>query len=421
VTRDVPAHTIVAGNPARILRKVQPADEQPGSPSPAEPAAIPFLDLRRQHAPLKPELLRLFADALDQAGFIGGPPLEKFQEAFAHFTECRFALGVASGTDALRFGLLALGVQPGTSVVTVPNTFIATAAAITQAGGAVEFVDVDPDTCLMEPNRLEDHLKKRFANLAQGPRPAVILPVHLYGQCTDMTAIVSLGRRFGMKVLEDAAQAHGSTQHGKAAGSLGDAAAFSFYPGKNLGACGEGGAVTTNDPVVADLVHKLRDHGRTDRYSHSLEGYNGRLDAIQAGFLNAKLPHLADWNACRRKWAALYDAGLAGLRTIRRVRVRPENVSNYHLYVVRSADRLELQAELAARGIASGIHYPIPLHRQECYRRLGLPAGAFPEAERACAEVLSLPMFPEMDAAQVERVVAAVRHFEQQVSSKRAA
>ncbi len=292
----------------------------------------------------------------------------------------------------------------------MPNTFIATAAAITQAGGAIEFVNVDPSTCLMDPNRLEDHLKRRAT--PETVRPGVVLPVHLYGQCADMDAICDVARRHGLRVLEDAAQAHGSTYRGQPAGALGDAAAFSFYPGKNLGACGEGGAVTTNDPELARHVLLLRDHGRSDKYAHSIEGYNGRLDAIQAGILQLKLKHLPAWNQRRRHWAGIYDAGLARLSSLRLVRRRAYQESSHHLYVIRSSGREALQGYLREQGIATGVHYPIALHLQACYQRLGLAAGSFPHAEAACAEVLSLPMFPELRVEQVERVVAALRAFD---------
>jgi dTDP-4-amino-4,6-dideoxygalactose transaminase/acetyltransferase-like isoleucine patch superfamily enzyme len=445
VTRDVPAGAIVAGNPARLMRFVKPEDENPTAkqannvgrivnPSdvgridnPSDVGRIdnpsynvPFLDLRRQHAALKTDLLHVFETVLDTAGFVGGPRVEQFEAEFACFTQCRHAVGVASGTDALRFALLAMGIGPGHLVLTVPNTFVATAAAVSQTGATVDFVDIDPATCLMDPNRLDDYLKRQ-AWTARGHRPAAVIPVHLYGQCADMDAILEIARRRGLKVLEDACQAHGATYHGRAAGALGDAAAFSFYPGKNLGACGEGGAVTSNDPEIARRVLLLRDHGRAEKYSHVLEGYNGRLDAVQAMILSAKLKHLPAWNASRQKWAQVYDAGFSDLSTIQPVVVRPENRSCRHLYVVRSPRRDALQTRLQANGISSGIHYPIPLHLQQCYRRLNYAVGAFPNAEKACAEVLSLPMFPELEPGQVEGVIARVQEFEaSQVSLKAA-
>ena len=424
VTRDVPPHTVVAGNPARVLRRVRPEDEQGGpreaAPVAAPAATVPFLDLPRQHAEMKQELMAVVEQALDQAAFVGGPAVDRFEEEFAHVAGSPYCVGVASGTDALRFALIALGVGPGVSVVTVPNTFVATAAAVSQAGAAVEFVDVDPDTGLMDPGALEDHLKRRFARPGSGPRPAAVLPVHLYGQCADMDAIAAVARRHGLKVLEDAAQAHGSLYHGRPAGSLGDAAAFSFYPGKNLGACGEAGAVTTGDPEARRRLLLLRDHGRSDKYVHVLEGYNGRLDALQAGLLSVKLKRLGRWNEQRRRAAAAYDAALASAPGVRPVAVRPWNTSCRHLYVVRSPRRDALQTFLHEQGVAAGVHYPVPLHRQPCYRRLGLAAGTFPHAERLCAEVLSLPLFPEMELAQVERVAAIVRAFSEGIALRKA-
>ena len=413
VTRDVPPNMIVAGNPARVLRPVDSEEEQSDMPAVLPfSRGVPFIDLPRQHANLKRELLAVVEQVFDTGGFVGGPLVEQFEQDFASYTNTRFCVGLGSGTDALRFALSALGVGPGTSVITVPNTFVATAASITQAGGAIEFVDVDPDTCLMDPNALDDHLKRRMSQSTSGLRPAVVVPVHLYGQCCEMEAIVTIARRYGLKVLEDAAQAHGATYRGRPAGSLGDAAAFSFYPGKNLGACGEAGAITTNDPEIQEHALLLRDHGRTEKYVHAVEGYNGRLDAIQAGLLSVKLRHLDDWNKHRRLLASEYAKGLANIFDVRPVRIHSNSQSSYHLYVVRTRRRDQLQAFLRQRGIASGIHYPIPLHLQPCYRRLGLQAGTFPNAERSCSLVLSLPIYPEMEKAQVRHVVSSIREFQ---------
>ena len=425
VTRDVAAGFVAAGNPARVLRRVGPEEDvtlveaatvKMNSADPAQGGTVPFLDLASQHRQLKAELLAVAERAIDSAAFIGGPVVEQFEREFAAACQCEHAIGVASGTDALRFALQSLGVGPGTSVITVPNTFIATAASITHSGGAIEFVDVDPETCLMDPNRLEEFLRRRSRS-GRGPKPRVVLPVHLYGQCAEMEAIVDIARRYEMKVLEDAAQAHGSLYRGRAAGTLGDAAAFSFYPGKNLGACGEGGAVTTNDAAIAKQVRLLRDHGRETKYTHVIEGYNGRLDAMQAGFLLVKLKHLSKSNQTRRKWAAFYDVAFRETKQVRPVVVRPGRVSCRHLYVVRSAARDDLQQFLAGRQIATGVHYPVPLHLQPCYSRLGHRKGAFPVAEAACEQVLSLPLFPEMNQTQVARVVDAVLEFEHSAGS----
>lgn len=348
---------------------------------------------------------------MDEATFVGGPAVTEFETEFARFVGSEFAVGVASGTDALRLALIAMGIAPGARVVTVPNTFIATTEAISQAGGRFEFVDVDPDTCLMDSNRLEDHLKKRFRSAPSDAHPSAIVPVHLYGQCADMDAINDLARKYELLVLEDAAQAHGATYKGRSAGTLGDAAAFSFYAGKNLGACGEAGAVVTNNQEIADKVRMLRDHGQKSKYFHTLEGYNARLDALQAGILRVKLRYLPEWNAARREIAAFYDAAFAGSEWVRPIRVKPYNVSCYHVYVIHVPQRDALQVHLKALGIATGLHYPIPLHLQECYTYLNLGVGCFPHAERSASESLSLPIFPELGIERAQYVADAVKNF----------
>lgn len=373
--------------------------------------AIPFLDLIAQHSPLKDELMQVVSGAIDSAGFIGGPLVSGFEADFARYVRTQYAVGVGSGTDALRLALMALGIGEGARVITVPNTFIATTEAISQAGAQIDFVDVDEDTCLMNPNCLEDFLRGCFAKRTKAERPVAIVPVHLYGQCADMDAIQNLATRYELKVLEDAAQAHGATYRGKPAGGLGDAAAFSFYPGKNLGALGEAGAVTTNNPAVAEKVRILRDHGQQTKYFHSLEGYNSRLDAIQAGFLRVKLRYLDEWNHQRRQLSQIYDQAFAEVEGIRPVRILPHNHSCYHLYVIQVAQRDALKAWLEAKGIATGLHYPLPLHLQECYRHLGYSRGSFPGAERSAAELLSLPIYPSLEAEQAMRVAQEVLNF----------
>jgi dTDP-4-amino-4,6-dideoxygalactose transaminase len=372
---------------------------------------IPFLDLIAQHSPLKDELMQVMSGAIDSAGFIGGPLVSGFEADFARYVRTQYAVGVGSGTDALRLALMALGIGGGARVITVPNTFIATTEAISQAGAQIDFVDVDGDTCLMDPNSLEDFLKDCFAKSKPAERPVAIVPVHLYGQCADMDAITALAKRYELKVLEDAAQAHGATYKGKSAGGLGDAAAFSFYPGKNLGALGEAGAVTTDDRAVAEKVQILRDHGQSTKYYHGVEGYNSRLDAIQAGFLRVKLPYLDEWNDQRRQIAAIYDQSFAGDDEVRPVRIAPGNVSCYHLYVIRVRERGALQAKLKESGIMTGLHYPLPLHLQECYTPLGFGKGAFPRAEKAASELLSLPMYPSMRLEQAARVAQKIKQF----------
>lgn len=372
---------------------------------------IPFLDLATQHQSIRLELLQVLAEAIENAGFVGGPMVKGFEADFAHYVGTGFAIGVGSGTAALRLTLLSLGLTPGAGVITVPNTFIATVEAITQAGGRIEFVDCEPDTCLLDPNRLEAWLKQRFSSGPKEARPAAIIPVHLYGQCADMDAILELARRYELKVLEDAAQAHGATYRGRPAGSLGDAAAFSFYPGKNLGALGEAGAVTTNNPAITEQVRMLRDHGQRTKYYHVTEGYNERLDAIQAGFLKVKLKYLDGWNQKRAVVAAIYDGAFAGVNQVRPVTVSPHNVSCYHLYVIHVSNRDELQGQLKSKGIQTGLHYPVPLHLQECYAHLGFARGSFPNAEKSAGELLSLPIFPEMEPEEALRVATEVINF----------
>lgn len=372
---------------------------------------IPFLDLPAQNRALKADLMEVVSAALDTAGFIGGPQVANFEKEFAAFTDSPLAVGLANGTDALRLALIAMGIGRGDRVVTVPNTFIATTEAISQAGAMIDFVDISPDTCLMDMNRLEDMLKDRFARSPKELRPKAIVPVHLYGQCVDMDAVSSLAEHYGLLVLEDAAQAHGASYKGRNAGTLGHAAAFSFYPGKNLGACGEAGAVTTTDAGLAERITMLRDHGQKTKYNHALEGYNARLDAIQAGFLRVKLKHLSSWNAARREIAAQYDAAFLGVDWISPVKTLPHNASSHHLYVIHVDGRQQLMDYLKEHGVNTALHYPIPLHLQECYRHLGYAQGAFPHAERSAATLLSLPMFPELGRERAQRVIDAVLSF----------
>jgi dTDP-4-amino-4,6-dideoxygalactose transaminase/acetyltransferase-like isoleucine patch superfamily enzyme len=420
VTRNVPAHAVVAGNPARVLRYLarETAHDQDDGP-------IPFLDLVAPHAELEEELVAAFRAGLHTAGFIGGPVVQRFENAFAEFCAAGHAVGVGSGTDALRFAIMACGIQPGEVVITVPNTFIATTEAISQAGAIPEFVDVDEQTYNLSPRSLEAFVETQcYLNSAgrlisfrhEAPVTAII-PVHLYGQMADMDAIFAIADKFGLTVIEDACQAHGAEYFSRKrggwmrAGSMGRAAAFSFYPGKNLGACGEGGAVTTNDESVAAKIRLLRDHGQAKKYYHDVEGYNGRLDAIQAGLLLAKLPHLHAWNSARRERAGDYNR-LLGANDALVLPFEPSwSRGVYHLYVVRTHDREGLMAHLKEADIGTGIHYPIPLHLQTAYASLHYEEGSFPVAERAAREIVSLPMFPQLTAAQQERVARAIEVF----------
>jgi dTDP-4-amino-4,6-dideoxygalactose transaminase len=393
----------------------------------SESNAIPFLDLVSLHAELKDELCDVFSSALDTAGFIGGPMVQGFEADFASFCETQHCVGVGSGTDAVRFALMAAGVQLGDAVITVPNTFIATTEAISQAGARPVFVDIDENTYNMDPVRLREYLETacrvdsvtgRPVDLRTKAPVTAVVPVHLYGQMADMDLILELAEKYNLIVVEDACQAHGAEYFSqkenrwRKAGSMGKAAAFSFYPGKNLGACGEGGAVTTNDACLAQTVRMLRDHGQSKKYYHQIEGYNGRLDAIQAGILRVKLRHLADWNEKRRAAAARYNELFAGLegRAIPPFEP-PWSKAVYHLYVVRVQNRDGLMKRLGAAGIGTGIHYPVPLHLQEAYESLRYQQGDFPITERVSRDIVSLPMFPHLAAEQQFRVVTEMMNF----------
>jgi dTDP-4-amino-4,6-dideoxygalactose transaminase len=369
---------------------------------------IPFLDLVGQHAALKDELMAAFAAAVDSGGFVGGPAVERFEAQWAEAVGVRHAVGVSSGTDALAVALRACGIGRGDAVVTVANTFIATAEAISLVGARFELVDCTAESCLMDPQVLSDHLKRRFAS-PSGPRIRAVVPVHLYGQCADMDAIAEVAGRYDLAVIEDAAQAHGAMYKGRAAGSLGTAAAFSFYPGKNLGACGEGGAITTDDEQIGRTARLLRDHGQAQKYRHDIEGGNWRMHAIQAAILSVKLPHLQAWNESRRQVASRLSAGLAEIPGVQVVRTEPGNLPVYHLFVIKAPRRDQLREFLAERGIASGLHYPVPVHQQPCYRLLAL--GPFVHAERWAQNLISLPIFPGMSVDQTDQVIGAVRAF----------
>ncbi len=389
--------------------------------------AVPFLDLVGFHAELKEELCAVFASVLDTAGFIGGPMVQGFEADFASFCETRHCVGVSSGTDAVRFALIAAGVRPGDTVVTVPNTFIATTEAISQAGARPVFVDIDEHTYNMDPGKLEEYLETacwvnpatgHLADLKTEAPVRAVVPVHLYGQMADMDAILDLAEEYNLIVVEDACQAHGAEYFSKKAsrwcraGSMGRAAAFSFYPGKNLGACGEAGAVTTNDGALAEKVRMLRDHGQARKYYHQLEGYNGRLDAIQAGILRVKLRHLAEWNEQRRAVATRYNQLLGAADGHPVLPYEPEWIKAvYHLYVVRVQNRDNLMRQLGAAGIGAGIHYPIPLHLQEAYSHLNHAAGDFPVTERVSREIVSLPMFPTLGRDEQVQIAELIFQF----------
>ncbi len=412
VTKNVPDYAIVAGNPARVLRYL----ETPATSSASSP--VPFLDLVAPHLELEEELVEVFRKSLSTAGFVGGRVVEDFEKAFAAFCFVEHSVAVNSGTDALRFALYAAGVQAGDVVVTVPHTFIATTEAISQVNAIPEFVDIDEQTYNMSPEMLERFIEKqcirdqsgKLTSLRHGKPVTAIVPVHLYGQMADMDRILEIAERNGLTVVEDACQAHGAEYFSKRqnrwlrAGSVGKAAAFSFYPGKNLGACGEGGAVTTNDASLAAKVRMMRDHGQVKKYYHDMVGYNGRLDTIQAGILHAKLPHLEQWNTSRRERAAAYHRLLTGVEDVSLPFEPAWSRAVHHLFVIRTPDREGLMQHLKEADIGTGIHYPIPLHLQNAYTSLSYRPGDFPVTERVAREILSLPMFPQLTQEQQERV-----------------
>ena len=385
---------------------------------------IPFVDLITPHRELQEELVTVFKNALATAGFIGGPMVKGFESDFAAFCDSKFCVGVNSGTDALRFALTASGVKPGDIVLTVPHTFIATTEAISQAGASADFVDIDARTYTMDPEKLQHYLQtqctfdpatRRCMHRSLGKPVTAAVPVHLYGQMADMDPIVELADRHNLIIVEDACQAHGARYFSKSenrwrkAGSIGRAAAFSFYPGKNLGACGEGGAITTDDEEIARKLKMIRDHGQSKKYYHDIEGYNGRLDSIQAGILQVKLKYLADWNRRRQEHARKYNQLLASAQVNIVLPYQPSwSDSIYHLYVVQVDNREAVQADLAKEKIDTGIHYPVPLHLQKAYSSLGYRQGDFPVTEKAAERILSLPMFPSLSEADQARVVDAL-------------
>lgn len=362
---------------------------------------ILFFDLRRQYADLGAEVEAAVSRVLQSGQYVLGDEVSRFEQEFAAYCGARHAVGVNSGTSALHLALLAAGVGPGDEVITVPFTFVATAAVIRYAGARPVFVDIDPTSYTMDVARL---------TAAIGPRTKAILPVHLYGQPADMEPILACARRHGLRVIEDAAQAHGAEYRGARVGSLGDLGCFSFYPSKNLGACGEGGIVVTNDADMARQVRILRDWGQAQKYQHVCLGYNYRMEAVQAAVLRVKLRHLEAWTERRRDLAGFYDRALGGGP------VSPPSRGEgsrhvFHLYVVRSPRRRALQDQLTASGVGTGIHYPTPVHLQAAFQDLGHRRGEFPASEMCADSVLSLPMFPELRLDEARQVVEAIRAF----------
>lgn len=361
---------------------------------------VPFLDLKAQHAPLRREIDLAIAQVIDSVAFAGGPFVADFEKDFAAYCGCEAAIGLGNGTDALWLALLACNVGPGDEVITVPSTFMATAEAISLTGATPVFVDITEDTYTMDPERL--------AGAVSG-RTKAIIPVHLFGQMADMDPILDFARAHGLSVIEDAAQAHGAEYKGRRAGSFGDAACFSFYPGKNLGAFGEAGAVVTNNPVLEDKIRVLRDHGQVRKYYHSMIGWNCRMDGIQGAVLRVKLRHLDKGNDLRRRHANRYDCALRQVEELCPPREADYAKHVYHVYAVRVREREEVMRSLEQKGISCGIHYPVPVHLQEAYQNLGYRRGAFEISERTCAEFISLPMFPELTSAQIDYVIEGVQ------------
>jgi dTDP-4-amino-4,6-dideoxygalactose transaminase len=362
---------------------------------------IPLVDLEAQYLSIKDEMDAAIQRVVDSTSFILGPDVRAFEEEFARFCGVQHAVGVDSGTAALHLAFLTCDIGPGDEVITTPHTFIATTGMLGRVGARPVFVDIDPQTYNMDPTKIEAAITERTK---------AIMPVHLYGQPAEMDPILKIADRHGLKVIEDAAQAHGAEYKGRRAGSMSHVAIFSFYPGKNLGAYGDAGAVVTDVGEIAEKVRLLRNHGRRDKYEHLLQGFNYRIDTLQAAILRAKLAHLEEWNEARRRHAATYRELLSDLGLV--LPYEPEHVRVvYHLFVIRLEGRDALREHLKARGISTGIHYPIPLHLQPAYRYLGYKEGDFPISEKCARQVLSLPMYPELTQAQMEEVARAIREF----------
>jgi len=363
---------------------------------------VPFLDLKKQYQSIKDEVNVSIQQVMDSGRFALGENVKSFEKEFASFCGAEYAVGVANGTDALHLALLACGIGKGDEVITAPDTFIATTEAISQTGARIVFVDVNLSTYNIDVSQIEKAINKKTK---------AILPVHLFGQPADMNPIVKIARKYNLKVIEDACQAHGAEYKSKKAGSIGDAGCFSFYPSKNLGAFGDGGIMVTNNKEIAQKVKMLRDHGQIKKYEHLVEGYNSRLDEIQAGILRVKLKRLNAWNNLRRGNASIYNELLKNIDEI----ITPfeaEYVRHiYYLYVIRTKKRDKLQEYLKSKGIGTGLHYPIPLHLQKAYKYLGYKEGDFPIAEKVAREGLSLPMFPELTEEQIEKVAREIKAF----------
>jgi dTDP-4-amino-4,6-dideoxygalactose transaminase len=370
--------------------------------TPIHVESVPFVDLTAQHAPLMAELEQAVGNVLRKTNFILGQEVATFEAEFAAYCGASYAVGVDSGTSALELAIRAYGIGAGDEVITTANTFIATVLAITHTGATPVLVDVDPHTYLMDTTTLEHAITERTR---------AIIPVHLYGQPVDMDAVMAVAERHGLVVIEDAAQAHGARYQGRRAGTLGHAAAFSFYPAKNLGCGGDGGAIVTNNPDVIEYVKIFRNCGQREKNHHVLVGHNHRLDTLQAAILSVKLPHLDGWNAARRQHAGMYHQLLADVEGVVTPQVADDAESVWHLYIIQVDNRDNLREFLAARNIATGLHYPTPIHLQPAYQSLGYSEGSFPVSEQYTRRLVSLPMYAEMTAEHITYVVESIKEF----------
>jgi len=361
---------------------------------------VPLIDLKDQHRLVREEITQVLAQVMDEGSFIRGPRVEAFESEFARYCGAEYCVGLNSGTDALHLILKTLGVKLGDEVITVPFTFIATAESITNAGADVKFVDVDPERYTLDPNKLSAAITSKTVG---------IVPVHIFGMPADMNPILDIAKKHGLWVAEDACQAHGAVYHGKKAGTLGNAAAFSFYPSKNLGAYGDAGAVTTDESAIAQRIKMLRDHGQTSKYHSEVIGYNSRLDGFQAAILSIKLRHLEAWNKKRQTIAMWYDEALKDVQGIRIPKRFPDSTSVYHLYSIRAERRDALAEYLQKNGISTAVFYIVPVHQQTAYKN-GRPLS-LPVSEKLSQEILSLPMFPDLSRDQVDYVVEKIRAF----------
>ncbi len=361
---------------------------------------VPFLDLKAQHAAIKEEVADALQQVMEKTAFAGGPYVKAFEDDFASFCGCTHCAGVGSGTEALWAALIALGVGPGDEVITAANTFIATAEAVSFCGAKPVFVDVEEKTCNIDPAKIEKAIT---------PKTKALIPVHLFGQTADMDPVMELAKKHKLAVIEDASQAHDAEYKGRRAGSIGDAGCFSFYPGKNLGAYGEAGAVVTNSSEIDAKIKMFRDHGQSKKYHHSMIGWNGRMDGFQGAVLSVKLKHLPAWTESRRKNARMYNEMLSGIDGIELPVEEAHNKHVYHLYVIRMKNRDAVMTHLQDNGVACGIHYPVPLHLTDAYRSLKYDRGDFPVAEQCADEYISLPMFPELTEEHIRYVAEILK------------